>query len=228
MLTHRILQIFIDYGENWEKAWSEHVKKFHAGLSRKDAKRGFSSKLLQELNADKFNSQFQMWTDDYFNVCRVANFPGTGLGKRKNYILRSRRKGVDERIELKTGEEANEYMNITYDHEGFDLIRSGGSYSSTFLPCTVFGLHQDSDGKSNDYYFDVGIFKGVKRRYIWRHRRVKMDFVEVIPRAAKSDQNWVGAFRHEILIPDEMIPPSWMDLAPDGKDPLQDVTAMQS
>lgn len=156
-------------------------------------------------------------------MCRISNFndpfPADWDDKRRSYITKSA-DGKDGKIELTIGDKANEYMNITYDHEGFDLIRPLGSWA----PCVIFGVYPDDTGgvieqEEKEYYFDVGIFLEKNKRYIWRHRKVDLDFVEVMPRPAKSDQNWVDAFRYEIMIPDEMIPPQWKNLVLVGKVP---------
>uniref|UniRef100_A0A7S2K8P7 Uncharacterized protein n=1 Tax=Leptocylindrus danicus TaxID=163516 RepID=A0A7S2K8P7_9STRA len=81
---------------------------------------------------------------------------------------------------------------------------------TVWAPCIIFRL----DG---DTYFDVGIFAvetdNPDNRLIRRVRTVEIEKVETRPYPAKSDQHWIGAFRHEIKIPDEILPPLWQDLA---------------
>mmetsp|Transcript_17467 Transcript_17467/g.27205 ORF Transcript_17467/g.27205 Transcript_17467/m.27205 type:complete len:1232 (-) Transcript_17467:51-3746(-) len=205
-------EIFIDYGPEWEEAWEDHVRRFEeaandrapASNSRSSIynmlsssykkSEGFSSMLIKEMNHDKLNSKYHAWSEDYFHVCKVSEIPD----------LQS-----DEWINLYDGEEANDYFGITYDHDGFGLMRTT-NMATVWAPCVIFRL----DG---DTYFDVGIFAvetdNPDNRLIRRVRTVEIEKVEIRPLPAKSDQHWIGAFRHEIKIPDEILPPLWQDLA---------------
>lgn len=159
----------------------------------KKSERGFSSMLIKDMNIDRLNTDYHTWSKDFFNVCKVSEIPD----------LES-----DEWINLHTGEDANEYFGITYDHDGFVLMRATNS-ATIWAPCVIFRL----DG---DQYFDVGIFAvetdNPDNRLVRRVRTVELDKVEVRPYPAKSDQHWVDAFRHEIKIPDDILPPLWQDL----------------
>ena len=58
-------EVFIDYGEEWEVAWGDHVQNW------KPCQQGrLSTSVISEMNNDKHNSAHHEWSTDHFTVCQ--------------------------------------------------------------------------------------------------------------------------------------------------------------
>ena len=192
-------EIFIDYGKNWEEAWTEHVKKFRSEPHCENGSIG--SKRVHAMNRDKFNSSYHEWTDSHFSVC----FQDDQSLVSTVYV-------VAANAEVSDSDKANfnltsDYEGITTEHEGFNLTRD----DSERLPCLIKASSQNSSA------FDVIIFMDWSIPHELRYAEMIRIFegfppgnIEFIPKPWKSDLHWAGAFRHPIAMPDHVFPPHWM------------------
>ena len=187
-------EIFLHYGSRWESSWNEFVEKQQ--LSSFD--RHFTSsealnnriewlKTVDELQDEPYEfSNFE----DIRTICFVV--------KNENNLLLN----------------ATEKSMKTYRWRGNDkLIHADFSY-----PCDVV------DRNMNMYDLDVAYDRqdSVYPAHITYTVILTDDDIKIVdvPRNAiqffdneyMSDNSWRKAFRHEIDLPDHMVPPMWRDL----------------
>mmetsp|Transcript_39689 Transcript_39689/g.92921 ORF Transcript_39689/g.92921 Transcript_39689/m.92921 type:complete len:175 (-) Transcript_39689:30-554(-) len=152
-----------------------------------------SSKVIQDMNEDKFNEEFWEWSEDHFTVCLDV-----------------------EEFEPKYFHITPEYEGITIDHPGFDL----SDYSSRRLPCQI--TDGDSDTETFEVVYltnEVNILNNtdyIKRMDI--ADSLPAASVTFLPRPAKSDQHMPKRFLHYIKIPDSIFPDIWKDLKNTNKE----------
>jgi len=174
-------EIFLNYGEAWEKKWQEYVASFSPGPSRKQ----FVPAVTLDETTDFLRTEEELKTNPYeaqqaFTMCFTATFDG------------SFRAEEGKRYEWKSDP-------IMFDD------------SEQMYPCTVVRR----DNETNMYTVRVEL-----------DGRDTPDVLMInTPRKAirffddeyTSDFTLRSAFRHEIHIPDVMIPEVWKDMKPNGK-----------
>lgn len=201
-------EVFIDYGEEWENAWNQHVKNFVSPchVNDVDSRRFKSSKMVKSMNNDKFNATYHTWGEDHFTVCVREYFP-TNDESAIRLMPEDYETDTDfDDVETHVGS----FREVTYNDEGFNLT----PFSGRRIPCKILRADPE-DGMFDVVYFtkDESTDRALlDARYLRRMRTLPAESIEFINKPYKSDMFWSGAFRHEIKIPDEIFPPLWKDL----------------
>lgn len=189
-------EIFIDYGEAWEKAWLAHVKNFKKGCKGNE----MSSLAISRLNHDVFNPKNYKWNDQHFTVCERRR---SAAHREILLVEKTDRRRSDSRVMLSFGD-------IDFGHEGFALAVKDTHFRS---PCVIL------EANSQQQTFQVALFMSEfedtpipdVRKLLIRDNVPAAD-VEIVPKPWTSDMHHSDAFRHEIKIPDAIFPKHWMDL----------------
>jgi len=223
-------EVFIDYGDEWEHAWNEHVKNFVSpcplsSMSEKDSGETnedscLTSKFVESMNDDKFNPNFHNWSEKHFTVCASYS-----IERSENQIIILADKSLTDisidRLESELSEAelssssdtviSFSFRDIEYDHEGFSLVHRGREW----YPCYIVNAQRE------DNIFDVVVFtaeEGATESLVGsssvlrRVRTLSPHEIKFIHKPYTSDMFWKGAFRHEIRIPDNIFPQLWKDL----------------
>jgi hypothetical protein len=172
-------EIFLDYGDSWEKAWNEHVEKWKPAKGYVDAP-----------NAERFNAD-------------------------KESILRAVFEQVEDPypdgVELKCESAFKHAMRWRKFKE-----RNGGT-SLNFVKrmgegraaCDVFRRYRDEDGTVSYTALLIGEDDNGKQVSKGKLENVPRDAFVFVDKPYKSDMHLPNAFRHEIMIPDEIFPEKW-------------------
>lgn len=187
-------EIFLNYGSQWESAWNEYIK----NIRLDDFDRHFTSsealnnrlEWLKTVNEQEDEPYKFSNYDDIRTICFVAK-------NEKNLLL-----------------DATEKSMKTYRWSGTDgLIHADYSY-----PCVVIARNlkvfdfdevydrQDSVFPAPITYTVVLIDEDIKIVDVPRKA------IQFFDNEYMSDNSWRKAFRHEIHLPDHMVPPIWRDL----------------
>jgi len=200
-------EILVDYGEEWERAWDEHVRNFQSPCSspQENRKEKFmSSKFVHDMNNVKFNSLFHKWSDYHFTIC--SDFLDKIVAT--IYIVpRENTTDVDESsvsnsvdtTNATDGVRTHAFDDIDESHEGFKIPAS-----AKFTPCKITSYNEDSR------MFDVVVF--ARNNVLSMVKDLPEQSILFLNRPYKSDMFWSGAFRHKMKIPDEIFPLQWKDL----------------
>jgi hypothetical protein len=190
-------EVLISYGDSWESAWNDHVQNWKPYA-----------------NADKYVSAAQLnkrveWLRTPEELEADPYPPNVFLGCFVNLSLE---RPPDSSAPLRWEYKRGLYMN------GHDI-----------MPCEV--VQRKDFGDPKDAYDRRDSIRPVEAHYTMRvyppseedddgNERPVPDFVmDGVPRKAirffdeiyTSDQFLTNAFRHEIQLPDEMVPPAWRD-----------------
>ena len=190
-------EILIDYSEEWEEAWLDHVKNFKSPCLA-DGLGGdvlYSSKATKEMNSDKFNPTYHTWSDDHLTVCR--------FGESSTWL---RLLGPNE-VSHDGSTVESPFNGITIEDEGFEISRA----SSSRQPCRIL-----SSDPTNETFEVVGMWTnhngGQSAPFVKYHHGLHADDVIFLNKPERSDTYWPGAFSHPIKIPDGIFPEHWKDL----------------
>ena len=208
-------EITIDYGDNWNEAWGRHVANFKSSCPAKgDGVPCFkSSKVVNEMNGDKFNVVNQAWSEDHFTACRRSEMP-TGDDSVIFIVPKPKNKSYTKREVAHIDKDGNEYRwsfrGIDFDHEGFDLAAT----TSEWYPCLVLDSSEDDKTLDVVYFtYETSTLDDEEANVLRRERMLMAEDIKFLNKPYKSDMYWEGAFRHPIEIPDSIFPPLWKDLA---------------
>lgn len=179
-------EVFIDYGEEWDAAWEEHVRNWRSPCHGSR----MSSLFIAEMNDDKFFPKYHEWSDDHFSVCAQQEY--------------------SEFVETKpiTAEGKENQDSSTQHPQEITLEDEGFKYSSSDarrVPCKIVKADPETET------FKVILFYA-HRSEVEIHPSMPEKDLEFLPKPYRSDMHLSGAFRHEIKIPDDMFPRHWMDL----------------
>jgi hypothetical protein len=195
-------EVFIDYGQEWEQEWNSHVQRvaatkkswYHRITIDAEASKYYSSKVVHEMNEDKFNVNYHTWSPYHFSVCHDSQMP-TDEGDK--IIISS----------------STSFRGIDIEDEGFYLYSTYvADVHNSWIPCKI--LRADR----NDSLFDIVYFQTDKdgsesSRVLRRRTDLDVKYLRFHTKPYKGDNHKKGAFRHPIKIPDSIFPPLWMDLS---------------
>ena len=188
-------EIFMDYGDEWETAWNEHVQKWKPAKNYVDAPNA-NEPNAELLNADKesiLRTVFEQIEDPYHNVklmCEVAFKHG------RRWRRKMQEHGTAQSF-LKEADEGRGMCDVLHWEKDED-----GTILYTAL---LFG--EDDDG----YEFVDGKLDKVPR-----------DAFVFVDSPYKSDMHLPNAFRHEIMIPDEIFPEKWKNAGKESSEAAED------
>jgi hypothetical protein len=196
-------ELFLDYGQAWRDAWSEHVAKIEAFP--------MSSKDEEYVPAMLYNKQHVNDTIRTITEQRHDPYPWNLIT-----ACRFERDWIDD-------ENAKNYEMIQY-HSWHEQTE----HRSCLLPCMILErIEGDSDGhedsgqspkvtysaklidKQHDNInieWECHIFK----RFEYIYTDIPRESIEFVEKVYRSDIFMVGAFRHPIQVPDGMYPDHWL------------------
>lgn len=221
-------EVFINYGDAWQKAWDEHVEQWkpksrdsdYNNLTLWTTKTEHNSGNAGYVRADVFNDDVnapirtteEQKTEPYphcvdinclVNIGHDASylFAPTTIPLFKRRWDRDRDNGVD-------GDHALHKCNITRRFKKPDLDSSDDDED------------EEEEGDEHEYMYNIEI--DVQKRYdedttIFEHHiitAVPWNAIRFINKPYTSDVFLKKAFRHEMILPDEVWPKAWMNLLP--------------
>ena len=203
-------EITIDYGDEWDDAWAMHVADFESPCFRITGPCFKSSKIVSEMNGDKFNESYHSWSEDHFTICKRTSMPRADDSL---IFIVPRMNDTDTNEEIANVDSDGvefrlSFRGVEFDHSGFDLASIHGEW----YPCQIL------QAKKQDDVFDVVFFTyeestvGDDANVLRRNQSLAADDIKYLNKPYRSDMHWDRAFRHEIRIPDEIFPPLWRDL----------------
>ena len=203
-------EITIDYGDEWDDAWTKHVAEFQSPCSKSEGPCFKSSKMVLEMNDDKFNEAYHAWSEDHFTLCKRTSMPSTDDSV---IFVVPRTNDTDTTKEIVgVDSDGNEFRwsfrGVEFDHDGFEIASVYGEW----YPCQILRAEKQ------DNAFDVVFFTyetstvGSEANVLRRNQYLAADDIKYLNKPYRSDMHWDRAFRHEIKIPDEIYPVLWKDL----------------
>lgn len=208
-------EVFIDYLEEWENAWNEHVKNWKP----RDRPKNWITATEANAHADHILPEFvagdlrgYVEHPYLFTACqyrRSSTRSSTG-DHRDEYKKRNKKwKDLsDEEILAKYAEKGDIFG---YRHEDLGYAKHS---DLSHWPCTVL-MKENSEGM-----YTVRIHQNPwKSKLPWEINDVpriltgyQRSDIHYFVQPYKSDQQLPGAFRHPLGIPDEMFPEQWKNL----------------
>jgi hypothetical protein len=221
-------ELYLDYGEEWEDAWEDHLREWNQEESRSsDHGDDWQSlrKLNDELRALPLAPDFSRDEPSkdssglLFTACRYNLKRDVG-NKEESFWndLESELPWKDYSIEdtvSKFGTLANNDFDV--DTESYRAYVDG-----SFWPCVVTKSKDDSSSSNGDDTYTVRILQSFSRKArtaLWEERSIPR-IITRYPRTSirhfylphASDQHLAHAFRHPIGLRDEMFPEQWKDI----------------
>ena len=206
-------QIFIDYGEDWEKAWNDHLTTWKSPCDDLSnlAECFESSQRITQMNEDKHNKAFHQFSNVHLTACN-RTIPDLWNGE---VALLAQPGTIDSTSDYHVREE---FYGITSDDEGFHYPDLPHFQVTT---CQVVDSHPEKDTFDVIYFFDprrvynrnyyhllTPNVKGVAVLY----KDLPASQIHYFNKPLTNDWHYPSAFRHEIHIPDDEFPTLWKDL----------------
>lgn len=200
-------EIFIDYGLEWQEAWDSHVQNWKSPCttsSSSSSEQRLSSYQISQMNLDKTNTDYHTWSDDHFTVCTRSTNLTKADNKEVIYIVKEGKEGTEESSAGETHTKVSNYRGITVNDEGF---RYSQPNLDRQIPCKIITTTADDSTEIILFYghsMAIEVYKGIKI--------TQSSEITYLPKPFHSDMHHPRAFRHEIMIPDDIFPKQWMDL----------------
>jgi hypothetical protein len=184
-------EIFLDYGDSWETAWNEHVEKW------KPAKGYVDAPNADEPNAERFHTDKESIIRTVFEQVEDPYPDGVELKCESAFKYAKRWTKFKEKAD---GTASNFVKEVDESRVACDVLRRYRDEDGT-VSYTALLLDEDKEASAG-MLLDVpsGAFLFVDKPY-------------------KSDMHLPNAFRHEIMIPDEIFPEKWKNAAKENKIP---------
>jgi SET domain len=190
-------EIFLDYGSAWEKAWTDHVRNWQPDedeigyVSAYELnKRNEWILTRDELENNNESSLYNTENSPVFTACFVKDV-GELIEKEEKFHRWTHEKDLFE-----NGKDRHP-CEITERHR-----KSGDDNNTDFPEINSSKLHS-KESYTVTLYFDS------QELVVKEIPRYAIQFVD---KRYKSDLTLRNAFRHEIHLPNEMVPDSWRDL----------------
>jgi len=228
-------EVFIDYGEEWEAAWDDHLKKWKilqaesSGTCEMQSESSCAQdsewKSVKELNDELLPltivADFSDDMDDITNVdsrgllftgCFYQYYETDFWDRFDDEDFWDQFDDEEPWREMEFEEVIDRY---SYPADGFDLDPGATYTDNTFWPCDVIRKDNDDD----EGFYTVRILQHSEEpETAWGSK----EFPEIIsnyPRGSirhfykpyKSDLHLPHAFRHHIVLDDEIFPEQWKD-----------------
>lgn len=155
-------EILISYGMKWEAAWSNHVRTWKTPCPSDQSPCFKSSKLVWNMNFDKFNRSYHSWTADHFTICHIEEEDVT------EYIG----EWVVEGSENFVGVNKPPGFVPSMD-EGFNLMMA---MSSDQYPCEIIDF-DEAKQCFDVIFYSVEVRNATDAKVLKRHRSISSDRV---------------------------------------------------
>jgi hypothetical protein len=205
-------EIFIDYGEEWEKAWNSHVQNWKTPCKDVPISDCLESSQMVAItmNEDRHNPKYHQWSDVHLSACKANDtvpwITGTLV------FLTDFSDALHDDPSIK-----QEYLGFKADDDGFNY-----SYLSHLnpRPCKILKTDKEKDTAEVVYFLQPHQIPEKYRnqkvpdaRAVVHYEGLASKDYRFINKPLKADWHDPNAFRHEIHIPDEHFPLLWRDLA---------------
>jgi hypothetical protein len=178
-------EIFLDYGDLWEENWNQHVKMWKPAGSYEAAPNA------DEPNSERFNTDKESIIRTVFEQIEEPYPDSVELKCESAFKYTTKwRKHKKE----KDGTFSDFVRKVDEGRAACDVLRWKKGEDGT-VSYTAVLLNEDEEE-------EAGMLKDVPR-----------DAFLFVDKPYKSDMHLVNAFRHEIMIPDEMFPEKWKNAA---------------
>lgn len=203
-------EVFIDYGEEWENAWNDHVKNWHPQERPRDwftvtGANAETDRILPEFIAGDLRGSVDH--PYLFTACQYH----TSSGDRRDVYAKRNKKWRDL---------SDDDILAKYAEKGdvFGYPRDDLGYSkhadTSHWPCTVL-LQENGQGvytvriHQNPWEDEMAWETNDVPRILTGYQRSDIHY---FVQPYQSDQQLPGAFRHPLGIPDGMFPEHWKNL----------------
>ena len=214
-------EVFIDYGEDWEKAWEEHVEEWEPErpdeedfyFSIAEANNQAPNEPLEHLVSNSVRGE----ESDHPYIFTGCLYWPTELDDHEVF--------VDEE-EVDFDELSDDELIQTYGDDGsfFRLDSEREKMQLNYWPCAVLyqeeGDEEEEEDEDREATYLVRITQHPSEQRLPWHENEVPRFLYNYPRSSihyfakpyQSDVFMSNAFRHPIGIPDDMMPQQWLDL----------------
>mmetsp|Transcript_8667 Transcript_8667/g.19052 ORF Transcript_8667/g.19052 Transcript_8667/m.19052 type:complete len:513 (-) Transcript_8667:185-1723(-) len=186
-------EIFIDYGVDWEEAWTKHVDRWvpplpTGGHGPNGEKLAISSKEIYKMNQNKFDKKNWNWSNDHFTICEEND--------------------TVEWTEVVLNKKSMNKYNISENHPGFEYVGLTYYYS----PCLIQSYSEENE-TFHVFYLGYEVADSAYSK-IFIVEDLPAESLTFIARPLRADhhRNDGHRFSHEINIPDDIFPETWKDL----------------
>ena len=198
-------EVFLDYGVEWQAAWDEYVEGWSAPAGSEHFIDAEAINVMEddEILRTKTEQEIDPYPENVRTVCRCdAN--GYGWD------------GEDQKPGAKQITWSATFSNARLHPCSIISRRKAGAGSDGFLYTVHIHPVQDS---TLGYWGQAGYRQGgLPKGQSLIVRLVPRDAIEFQSRRYQSDFHLANAFRHEIVVPDELFPKSWRNLGGEGLD----------
>ena len=198
-------EVFLDYGVEWQAAWDEYVEGWSAPAGSEHFIDAEAINVMEddEILRTKTEQEIDPYPENVRTVCRCdANRYGWD--------------GEDQKPGAKQITWSAAFSNARLHPCSIISRRKAGAGSDGFLYTVHIHPVQDS---TLGYWGQAGYRQGgLPKGQSLIVRLVPRDAIEFQSRRYQSDFHLANAFRHEIVVPDELFPKSWRNLGGEGLD----------
>mmetsp|Transcript_13380 Transcript_13380/g.37689 ORF Transcript_13380/g.37689 Transcript_13380/m.37689 type:complete len:765 (+) Transcript_13380:99-2393(+) len=212
-------EVFIDYGDDWEKAWLDHLKKWHP------PEKIANFKTVQELNHKQEPITNDLISGD---LRKTVGNPYFFIGCQYwTEFISDYSKAWYQKTETPWESLDDEQILEDYSDDGSDFVysdRTGYINHEEFShwPCSVLKAHDDGtytvrihqSPLKDESTRKTNWAKNNLPRILTNYRRESMHF---FVRPESQDHMLPGAFRHHVGLPDGIYPEQWKNLKAHNK-----------
>lgn len=217
-------EVFIDYGEEWQKAWDEHVKKWEPTTKESDYNNmTWWTKEAERGNGDPITA-YEMNIADHVSIRTWAEQQSNPY---PHSLVMQCYVNTNHYVEYLYAPKTTPVFRRSFDEET-DMAEDEGEFH--LIDCQVReryekGEDDSSDDSSDDdeqqhnhkylYVVEVDVEKTVDDDDSFREHHIITDVpwnaIKFKEKHYTSDVFLKNAFRHEMKLPDEIFPKSWMN-----------------
>lgn len=183
-------ELFLDYGPMWQQAWDQHVKDWdkHPLPHKKDYVSAYDYTLAcnGEMEVNKKHdclAPTASWLESRCWIHPRLKVTDKGDGDKEGFL---------------------KWMGPRTEKDVQPNVENS-------VPCTVLGMDPDPEDENGGRYRVEAIVRP-KRNLVRKLKGLTRDAIFTVDQRYSSNQFLSNAFRHEIQLPDEMVPEAWKDL----------------
>ena len=188
-------EIFIHYGDHWQQSWEQHSRSWNKPATYVDAEEFNTNthQIIKTIDEQKLSAEH--YPD---NVITICYFPKYNWDEFLDY---ENKNNMPSEMEWEGSAHDSNWMRYMDNTKSCDILER---FDQSLTYHVRFWLYDDDDRNEDDSF----ILKNIPRYAI-----------QFVNKPYSSDQYFKGSFRHEIEIPDDIFPTSWMDLvSPENED----------
>jgi len=200
-------ELFLDYGHDWQRAWDRHVTEWES---------------VSLHHADDYVAawDYERQCDEQLEQAEEGGDDDPTLWDRAVACFANPPSWIQTRCFAGESENKEDEWNDWRAPFGTQLYQGKPYYggSDATLPCRVVQAEvaaaDDDSFATTNFRVHLYTTDPVRDEHFIQLQGVPRSAILVVDRPYTSNQNLRRAFRHEIGLPDEMVPPAWRDLRP--------------